>query len=221
MKPLAALSIAIALTSAAPEQAPAPPATPKGGPPIDVVLMVDVSGSITQGVFKRDASLITDAAAALASAMAPGDTARVGTFGSEVRLNPEPLRDPEAVHTAARALTAMIGGASPLWDALDVSAVVLSTAGSRRGIIVLTDGRSSANKTSFADALTKLEHARVAVFAIGLESGGAPEPNPTARLSFLADVTGGAYRPAKRKEVEAAVTQAVAGLRAAPSATAR
>ena len=221
MKPLAALSIAIALASAVPGQAPAPSTAPKGGPSIDVVLMVDVSGSITQGIFKRDASLITDAAAALASAMAPGDTARVGTFGTEVRLNPETLRDPEAVHTAARALTAMLGGPSPLWDALDVSALVLSTAGSRRGIIVLTDGRSSANKTSFADALTKLEHARVAVFAIGLESGGAPEPNPTARLSFLADVTGGTYRPAKRKEVAAAVTQAVAGRRAAASATAR
>ena len=218
----AALSFAIVLVWPVPEQAPAATGAITGASQkIDVVLMVDVSGSITQGVFKRDASLITDAAAALAAGMAPGDTARVGTFGTEVRLSPAPLIDPEAVHKAARALTGAIGGASPLWDALDASAVALSTAASRRGIIVLTDGRSSANKTSFADALTRLENARVAVFAIGLESGGAPEPNPTARLSYLADVTGGTYHAAKRKDVEAAVKQAVTALRAGVSATAR
>jgi uncharacterized protein (DUF58 family) len=182
--------------------------------PIDVVLMVDVSGSITQGVFKRDASLITDAASALASVLARGDAARVGTFGTEIRLTPAATSDPAAIQKAASALTDTLGGASPLWDALDASTLVLSTGGPRRGIIVLTDGRSSANRIAFGDALTKLENARVAVFAIGLESGGSPVPDPKARLAYLADVTGGTYQPAKRKDVEAAVKQAIAALRA-------
>jgi len=216
MKPLVALSIALALTSSQPAQAPATAGT---GPPVDVVLMVDVSASITRGAFKSDASLITDAASALASVMAPGDTVRIGTFGTEVRLNQATLRDPDALHKAASALTGTIGGASPLWDALDASALVLSTAGPRRAIIVLTDGRSSANRHAFGDVLTKLEHARVAVFPIGLESGGAAQPDPTARLAYLADVTGGHYVPARRKDVDAAVRQAVATLRA--TATAR
>lgn len=213
MKPLVALSIALALSS--PEPAPAqPPAAP-----IDVVLLVDVSSSITQGVFKRDASLLTDAASALGSALKPGDAARIGTFGTEIRLSPSAVSDADAMQKAADALTDTIGGPSPLWDALDASALVLSTGGPRRAIVVLTDGRSSANRIAFADVLTKLENARVAVFAIGLESGGSPVPDPKARLAYLADVTGGTFKPAKRKEVEAAVKQAVAALRA--TATAR
>jgi uncharacterized protein (DUF58 family) len=213
MKPLVALSIAIAIIQTAPEQPPAAP--------IDVVLMVDVSSSITQGVFKRDASLITDAASALASVMARGDSARVGTFGNGIRLASAAVSDPEGIQKAATALTETIGGASPLWDALGASSVALSSGGPRRGIIVLTDGRSSANRMSFGDVLTKLETARVAVFVVGLESGASPEPNPTARLSYLADVTGGAYRPVKRKDVADAVKQAVAALRAGATATAR
>jgi hypothetical protein len=215
MKPLVALSIAIAIAASQPPPAPAL-AGAQGAPhhPIDVVLMVDVSASITRGAFKSDAGLITDAASALSSVMVAGDTARLGTFGTEVRLDAAALKDPDAVHKAARALTDTIGGASPLWDALDASALVLSTAGPRRGIVVLTDGRSSANRIAFGDMLTKIESARVAVFAIGLESGGAPVPDPKARLAYLADVTGGTYQPAKRKDVEAAVKQAVAALRA-------
>jgi hypothetical protein len=249
MKPLAALWLAVAIISP-PPQAPVAP--------IDVVLMVDVSGSITQGVFKRDTSLVTDAASALASAIARGDAARIGTFGNEIRLAPAALSDADGIHKAASRLTAAIGGASPLWDALDTAADALSTArvasgrseGSprersgvgvpaservgefegrspsndnspRRGIIVLTDGRSSANRISFGDVLTKLEAARVAVFAIGLESGGSTEPNPAARLSYLADVTGGTFRPVKRKDVAAAVKEAVAALRAGATVTAR
>lgn len=259
MKPLAALSIAVALTSSQPAQAPATAGIPlekenlsmpnaecpiakgaliwafgirdlafgtwhsgrafqrppKGAPhPIDVVLMVDVSASITRGAFKSDASLITDAASALSSVMAPGDTVRIGTFGTEVRLNQATLKDPDALHKAASALTGTIGGASPLWDALDASALVLSTAGPRRAIIVLTDGRSSANRHAFGDVLTKLEHARVAVFPIGLESGSAAQPDPISRLAYLADVTGGTYQAAKRKAVADAVKQAVLALRA-------
>ena len=206
MRPLAALSLAVGIISPAPPQ--------PSVPPIDVVLMVDVSGSITQGVFKRDARLITDAASALASTMARGDAARIGTFGTEVRLTPATLSNPEAIHQAASSLTDAIGGASPLWDALDAATMALSTSRPRRGIIVLTDGRSSANRISFGDLLTRLEATRVAVFVIGLESGGAPQPNPAARLSYLADVTGGAFRPAKRKDVGVAVKEAVAALRA-------
>ena len=87
----------------------------------------------------------------------------------------------------------MRGPASPPWDALEASTVALTTGGPRRGIIVLTDGRGSANRTAFGDVLTKLENAR--------------------RLAYLADVTGGSYRAVKRKDVEAAVKQAAGALR--------
>jgi hypothetical protein len=99
--------------------------------------------------------------------------------------------------------------------------MALATAGPRRGIIVLTDGRSSANRMSFGDLLTKLEAARVAVFVIGLESGGSAEPNPAARLAYLADVTGGTFLPVKRKEAHAAVKQAMAALRSGATVTVR
>ena len=47
---------------------------------------------------------------------------------------------------AASGFAGAEGGPSPVWDALNAAAVALDDAAGRRGVIVVTDGRSTANR---------------------------------------------------------------------------
>jgi len=182
--------------------------------PVDVVLIVDVSHSMTYGLVKRDRALVHDAGGALAAAMAPGDTARVGTFGDGVVLNPTRLSDPAAVRGAADALSENVGGGSPLWDALVTAAQALDDGHGRRGIVVVTDGRTTANRTGFADALARLEHAGVPVHVVAFDKSDRVIPDPGERLVRIAKATGGTIVFVERPVIASAVTRAVSALRA-------
>ena len=185
-------------------------------PAVDVVLMVDVSQSVTYGTIKRDRTLVHDAGDALAAAMVAGDTARVGTFGETILLDPARLSDGAAVRAAADALTEKVGGGSPLWDALVTAAQSLENANGRRGIVVITDGRSTANRIGFADALARLEHARVPVHVVAFDKSDRAIPDPGKRLIQIAKATGGDCVFVERPAIAGAVARAVAALRARP-----
>ena len=196
------------------------PAAQAATRPANVVLIVDVSHSVTYGIVKRDRTLVVDAASALAAAMQAGDTARVGTFGDEITIEPAPLKDADAVRAAGARLAERIGGRSPIWDALVAAAGTLEGAGAPRGIIVLTDGRSTGNRIGFADAVDQLKRARIPVFVVSLDKSDRPIPDPGARLEQLAAATGGTCLFVDRPALPAAIKRSVSGLRAL-SATAQ
>jgi Mg-chelatase subunit ChlD len=186
----------------------------QAGTPLDVVLMVDVSHSVTHpGFFKTDRSLIADAATALATALDPADRARLGVFGTTIALTPTALSGRVAIARAASGFAGVEGGPSPVWDALNASAVALDTAAGRRAVIVVTDGRSTGNRISFAEIVARLEQARLPVFVVALDLKRPPTPDPGVRLRQLAERTGGRYFLAKRDGVAAAIKRAVASLR--------
>lgn len=187
---------------------------PQARAPLDIALMVDVSHSMTFGVIKRDRGLVPAAASAMAEALEPGDAARVGIFGSEITLDAAPLRDAPAINQVATALGERIGGPSPLWDALDTAARTLAGAGGRRGILVVTDGRTTGNRIGFRDALAALERAGIPVWFIVLDKSERPLPDPGARLEKIADATGGACLFVERRALAGAIGRAVATLRA-------
>lgn len=192
--------------------------------PLDVVLMVDVSHSVAYGVIKRDRLLLHDAGSALADAFEPGDAVRVGTFAREIVLDRARLRDAAAIRTAADALGDRIGGASPIWDALLTAADALQDGTGRRAILLVTDGRSTANRVGFEEALERLRRARVPVFVVSLDRNAKPLPDPGARLTKLAETTGGTCLFVERPALAGAVRRAMTTLRAGvsgPSATVR
>jgi von Willebrand factor type A domain len=189
-------------------QAAAPPK-----PALDVVLMIDVSQSVAYGVVKRDRLLVSDAGAALADAMQPGDAARIGTFGDSIVLDTQRLHDGAAIRSAAAALGEHIGGASPIWDALLSAASALEDGSGRRAIVVVTDGRSTANRIGFAEALGRLQEARIPVFVVSLDRNARPVPDPGARLMKLAEATGGTCLFVERPAMSAAIDRAVRTLR--------
>ena len=184
--------------------------------PLDVVVMVDVSHSVTFGLVKRDRTLLHDAGIALAGAIQSGDAARIGTFGDTIVLDRGRLRDAAAIRSAADGLGERIGGASPIWDALVTAASALADGSGRRGIVLVTDGRSTGNRIGFAEALDRLQRARIPVFVVSLDKSDRPLPDPGARLVKLAQATGGDCLFVDRPVMGAAIGRAVRALRAHP-----
>ena len=118
-----------------------------------------------------------------------------------------------AVAQAAAGFADTIGGSSPLWDALDTAATALEGATGRRAIIVVTDGRSTANRIGFAEILGRLERDRLPVFVVALDLRGVAGQDPAIRLRQLAEKTGGRYLFVKRGGVGVVIKRAVAFLR--------
>lgn len=204
MKVAAVLSLALA--------ALIPPQSAR--PPLDVVLMIDVSHStVHPGFFKFDRELVPDAAAGFASGLEPADRVRLGTFGAAIAITPTPVTGAAAVMQAAAGFADAIGGSSPLWDALDTAAAALEGATGRRAVIVVTDGRSTANRIGFAEILARLQRDRLPVFVVALDLKQLPGPDPAIRLRQLADKTGGKYFVVKRGGVGVVIKRAVAALR--------
>jgi Ca-activated chloride channel family protein len=103
---------------------------------ITVAVMLDMSGSMSGKVLRVRSSALT-----LVAALAPGDRARIGSFGAEVAVSP--------LLTGDRAILARViqeelwpGGPTPLWMAIDVAMTSLSKESGRRVVLVLTDGRN-------------------------------------------------------------------------------
>lgn len=197
---------------------------PAGAPqPIDVTLLVDVSDSMTVGPYQRDVALVTEAAGDLALRLVDGDAARIGTFGSRIAIQP-PVADPNALRLAATQLTRQLGGFSPIWDAVAEAVKTFPNTSRTRGIILITDGRATGNRTGFADLLTILRNASVPVFVVFYDpypwidrqpKPPRPNPNPAERLEQLAQVTGGTYVSVaqRRAPIAGAVVAAVDALR--------
>lgn len=203
----ALLCIALRVLTAAPQPQPQP---------VDVALIVDVSHSMTFGVIKRDRTLVRDAAEALAAAASAGDTARLGTFGEEIALESTPRGDAAAIRALGEKLAERIGGRSPVWDAVVAAAGAFEGAGTRRGIVVITDGRATGNRIGFKDALAQVQRTGIPVFVIALDKSDRPIPDPGARLEELAGATGGTCVFVERRAMPAAIRRAVTTLRSRP-----
>jgi Mg-chelatase subunit ChlD len=143
----------------------------------------------------------------------PADRVRLGTFGAAIAITPAPLTGAASVMQAAAGFAEAVGGSSPLWDALDTAAAALEGATGRRGVIVVTDGRSTANRIGFADILARLERDRLPIFVVALDLKDLRGPDPAIRLRQLAEKTGGKYFFVKRGGVGVVIKRAVAALR--------
>jgi Mg-chelatase subunit ChlD len=186
---------------------------------LDVVLLVDVSYSVTRsGFFAADKDLVPAAGSALADAFEPGDRVVLGTFGTAIVFAREVLTERVAILRAASVLAEPLGGPSPVWDAVDAAAAGLDGAGSgqvqrRRAVIVVTDGRTAGNRLRFAELLRRLEGRQVAVSVVALDIKHPVTPDPSVRLRQLANDTGGTYSLVKRDDVNSAVRRTIDALR--------
>jgi Ca-activated chloride channel family protein len=179
--------------------------------PIRLVVMLDVSGSMTGNL-----QLLRAASAQLFNRLGAEDVAKVGTFGKDVTVSETFTRDVRALNEA---LPDMIppDSPTPLWRGIDAAIGAFEkTAEPRPVVLVLSDGKDS-GPISFRQKMVSqvevIERARregVMIYAVGMRSrSGQPrtmpgigpgalqamltEDLPDAGLARVAEETGGGY----------------------------
>lgn len=153
--------------------------------PIDVTLLLDVSGSV-QGQQLRT---LIRAASDVGRRLRPADRATLVAFNDRVR---ELTRDA----TGAQLITATAGlqasGDTSLYDALAFSLITDRPAGRRQMMIALTDGRDTMSVLDSHVALDAARRANVAVFFVVLSPTALPIAlRASPMLESVATQTGG------------------------------
>jgi VWFA-related protein len=139
--------------------------------PVDVALVLDVSGSLTGQPLVQ----LKEAALAFLTALAPGDRAALVTFSQEVVVPQSLTADLSAVRKAVTEMRA--AGTTALYDATYV-ALHLRIPDQTRGVaVVLTDGADNASWLTADRVGQATEHSDVVVYGIA-----AHEAVPTARI---------------------------------------
>lgn len=141
---------------------------------------------------------------AVADNLDPGAEVRVLSFGTGLRLSPRWMRA-RAELAAAMDCGETLNGPSPIWDAVYRGVEVLEERTAPRTILMVTDGRSSANVRGFQEALDRARQGGVRI-NIGfvrtelmsssrrLLTLNADRPgDPAERLKKLTEATGGRY----------------------------
>jgi Ca-activated chloride channel family protein len=157
--------------------------------PITVVMMLDRSGSM-----KVNFRLVAAAAEAFVGKLLDNDKARIGTFASEIQIDPDDFTGDRL--GLVRILRSDIepAGPTPLWNAVDRGMTALRDQEGRRVVLVFSDGIDDSRKfdgtrVSLKDVTRRAEREDVMVYAIGLEGqvpwGDRRAPMSNERLGGL------------------------------------
>jgi Ca-activated chloride channel family protein len=165
--------------------------------PINVVVMLDTSGSMTLTI-----DLLKQAAEQFLIRLLPEDKARVGAFNDKIQFNARWSNNRDQLITDAKNLD--YGNGTRLWDAVGASLDELKGIDGRRVILVFTDGDDTDSRTMrLGTVLDRARAEEVMIYAIGLESkyqidGRVITTKPDGGLRKMADETGGGYFELKR-----------------------
>jgi len=159
--------------------------------PINVVVMLDTSGSMTLTI-----DLLKRAAEQFLIRLLPEDKAKVGAFNDKIQIGAHFSNNRDQLISEVKDLD--YGNGTRLWDAIGTSLDELKNVDGRRVILVFTDGDDTASKTSLGKVIERARTDEVMVYAIGLESryfDGARmvRSKPDSGLRKIADETGGGY----------------------------
>jgi len=165
---------------------------------LNLVLVIDHSSSVPV----RRSDLINAIGTQWMPVLVAGDRARIALVASPVAFGPWLPGGVRADTNTARSLLERAGAEpSPIWDAVDASVQLLANAKAPRAVILLSDGRATANALGLEDVAARAMAAGVSITAISeaddkVLAQGADAParvRPDASLEWLADQTGGIY----------------------------
>ena len=159
--------------------------------PINVVVMLDTSGSMTLTI-----DLLKRAAEQFLIRLLPDDKAKVGAFNDKIQMGAHFSNNRDQLVSEVRDLD--YGNGTRLWDAVGASLDELKNLDGRRVILVFTDGDDTASKTSLGRVIERARADEVMIYAIGLESRyfdgvRMVRSKPDSGLRKIADETGGGY----------------------------
>jgi hypothetical protein len=174
------------------------------GPPVAVVVMMDLASSSWWHVNDPEFEGAFDGG--FRKKLSAGDLVIVGSSSASIRLPDAWDSDPQSLQKSLRAAIATPDkdryGNSLIWDGLDraVSLLKRAPSTSRRGIILITDGRAAGNRIRPEEIVARAREANVAIHVIqrGMvsrvlpqASGGVYLDRPEVPLSLIAQGTGG------------------------------
>lgn len=159
--------------------------------PINVVVMLDTSGSMTLTI-----DLLKQAAEQFLIRLLPDDKARVGAFNDKIQINARWSNDRDQLVTDVKNLD--YGNGTRLWDAAGASLDELKGIDGRKVVLVFTDGDDTESRTSLGHVIERARADEVMIYAIGLESNyfngqRQVRTKPDSGLRKIADETGGGY----------------------------
>ena len=160
--------------------------------PINVVVMLDTSGSMTLTI-----DLLKRAAEQFLIRLLPDDKAKVGAFNDKVQISARYSNNRDQLISAVKDLD--YGNGTRLWDAVAMSLDELKGIDGRKVILVFTDGDDTASKVGLGSMIDRARAEEVMVYAIGLESQFMNQrTKPDSGLRKIADETGGGYFELKK-----------------------
>ena len=159
--------------------------------PINVVVMLDTSGSMTLSI-----ELLKQAAEQFLIRLLPDDKARVGAFNDKIQINARWSNDRDQLITDTKNLD--FGNGTRLWDAVGAALDELKAIDGRKVILVFTDGDDTESRLRLGAVMDRARAEEVMIYAIGLESiyfNGQQRvrTKPDGGLRKIADETGGGY----------------------------
>jgi Ca-activated chloride channel family protein len=159
--------------------------------PINVVVMLDTSGSMTLTI-----ELLKQAAEQFLIRLLPDDKARVGAFNDKIQFNARWSNDRDQLITDTKNLD--YGNGTRLWDAVGASLDELKAVDGRKVILIFTDGDDTESRLRLGTVMDRARAEEVMIYAIGLESiyfNGQQRvrTKPDGGLRKIADETGGGY----------------------------
>jgi hypothetical protein len=159
--------------------------------PLSAIVLHDVSSSMM-------AEPLATLTRPLANHVRQGETIRLATFADKILIGTTPIVDRASADRAAREVR-QAGGASPLWDAICESLDALRTAAGLRAVVILSDGRASANDRGFEDTYELAIRSGVVLSVVALAEEAERAPSEirvfgrNEGLQRLARGTGGTY----------------------------
>jgi Ca-activated chloride channel family protein len=164
--------------------------------PINVVVMLDTSGSMTLTI-----DLLKQAAEQFIIRLLPEDKARVGAFNDKIQINARWSNNRDQLVTDVKDLD--YGNGTRLWDAVGAALDELRGIDGRRVVLVFTDGDDTASRIGLGTVIERARTDEVMIYAIGLESNyfdgqRMVRSKPDSGLRKISDETGGGYFELKK-----------------------
>jgi VWFA-related protein len=151
--------------------------------PITVIMLLDRSGSM-----KQSFPLEVRGAETFVHGMLPFDKARIGTFGKDIRIEPDDFTsDRDALFKILHG-DLQKEGPTPLWNAVDRAIDKLLLERGRRVVLPFSDGVDepldfSGHAKSLKDEMKRAEDNDIMVYAVGME-GEAPVQQRNGTAGF-------------------------------------
>src|SRR4051812_31463717 len=127
--------------------------------PINVVVMLDTSGSMTLTI-----DLLKQAAEQFLLRLLPDDKARVGAFNDKIQFNAKWSNNRDQLITDAKNLD--YGNGTRLWDAVGASLDELKTVDGRKVILIFTDGDDTESRLRLGTVMDRARAEEVMIYAI-------------------------------------------------------